>query len=84
MSARFVVKNVYILGALLALEGEVQNGKVLESDVGSTWENKRFNVVKIESKDGPLPSASVHDKVTLIVKNIYRNDVTPGETVYIE
>lgn len=84
MSAQFIVKNIYNLGEMLALAGEVKSGSIVEGDVGTTWSNKRFNIVKIETKDGTVRTAYIHDKVTLVVRNILRTDLRPGETLYIE
>jgi len=84
MSTKFLIKRIYKIGELLALAGEVKSGVIKEGDTGTTWENKRFNVVKIETKEGSIPTASRFQEVTLIVKGILRRDLAPGDTLYIE
>ncbi|HEC69562.1 MAG TPA: hypothetical protein ENI31_04700 [Candidatus Omnitrophica bacterium] len=84
MSTKFLIKRIYKIGELLALAGEVKSGVIKEGDTGTTWENKRFTVVKIETKDGSIPTASSSQEVTLIVKGILRKDLASGDTLYIE
>lgn len=84
MSAQFIVKNIYNLGEMYALAGEVKSGPIAEGDIGSTWSNKKFTIVKIETKDGTVRTAQAHDRVTLVVRNILRVDLRIGETLYIE
>jgi len=84
MSTKFLIKRIYKIGELLALAGEVKSGVIKEGDVGTTWENKRFTVVKIETKDGSVPTAQKSQEVTLIVKGILHKDLAPGDSLYIE
>ena len=84
MSAKFSIKRIYKIGELLALAGEVKNGVIKEGDVGTTWENEKFTVVKIETKEGSVPTAHRLQEVTLIIKGIRRKDLAPGDPLYIE
>ncbi|MCD6539936.1 MAG: hypothetical protein J7K37_04465 [Candidatus Omnitrophica bacterium] len=84
MSAKFSIKRIYKIGELLALAGEVKNGVIKEGDVGTTWENRKFTIVKIETKDGSVPTAHRFQEVTLIIKGIQHKDLAPGDPLYIE
>ena len=84
MGAEFIANAILNLGNLVAVQGEVIKGIILEEDMGTTMENKRFKIVRIQTKDGPIPKAEQSAQVTLILKDITKGDLTAGETLYIE
>ncbi len=84
MSAEFLVENIYRISDLVALQGEVKSGKIVEGDVGSAWSGKRFNVVSIQTKYGSVRVAEANQKVTLIIKNLIDEDISPQDTIYFE
>jgi sulfate adenylyltransferase subunit 1 (EFTu-like GTPase family) len=69
---------------LFVLQGEVKEGEIVEGDIGSTWDNKRFKVVEITTPDGPIRRASCNQKVTLMVKTFTDCNMSSQDTIYIE
>ena len=84
MAAQFHVKGVSSLGGSLALLGEITKGKIQEGDLGSTWENKRFKVIKISGPVGSRTMASAPSIVTISIRNLTRGDVSPGDVIFVE
>ena len=84
MGAEFSTGSIFSLGNLLAVQGEVKEGIIRDDDMGTTTENKRFKIVRIQTKDGPIPRAEKPMRVTLILRDIGKPDISAGETLYIE
>jgi len=84
MAAQFHVNSVNSLGGALGLRGEVKKGSITEGAIGTTWENKKFKVVSISTSGGVRRVATTNEIVTIVVRNISKGDVSPGDTVFID
>ena len=82
--AEFLIENIFSLGDLVAVPGEVKEGVIRENDMGTTIENKRFKIVSIKTKDGAIPRAEKTQLVTLILKDITKRDLNRGDIIFIE
>ena len=82
--AEFIIENILNLGNLVAVPGEVKDGMIREEDMGTTIDNKRFKIVRIQTKDGPIPRAEKGQQVTLVLKDITKRDLGRGDTLFIE
>ena len=63
---------------------EITKGKIQEGDLGTTWENKRFKVIKISGAGGSRSMASAPSIVTISIRNVTRGDVSPGDVIFVE
>ena len=82
--AEFLIENVLSLGNLVAVPGEVKEGIILEDDMGTTIENKRFKIVRIQTKYGNIPRAEKSQQVTLVLKDITKKELNRGDIIFIE
>ena len=84
MSAEFLVQRYNERGgAGLVIYGEVESGEVNDGTTRLTFSGKRFAIIKIEKDGFPVTKAIKSEKVSIFVKYIKKEDLGPGQLLYI-
>lgn len=82
MGARFIIGECHSLsGVGIFISGTVEEGVVMEGNMGRTLSGKKFTLVKIEKNGFQIPRVEKGAKANFMIKGIVKDDLRPGESV---